>query len=316
MKKLICLGLVIIGTRLTAQQNTQTLIFGATTNVPGATLVFENASNYVTDSGYCFATVSGSNYDPQIYYDPGSYTYPYAGYYYNGVQIFNALPATADQGGPVDGAAALGTVIQLELLSVEGPAGAGLTFWEGNSDGSYGVNPTWSLPVPSSGVTNLIPVTQAANSSTNDPYGLVQNRVFGFTKPGLYKLTWQLVDTSTNGPGGTPQNLPSAPFSLYYQAGCTITSIASAPDGVQLIFAAPTGFLNPNNNGYYQHPIIYSIEQSPTLGADANWQPALDSQGQYININGDDYLHTNTVPVTSSAQFYRLNAAPVINPVG
>ena len=302
MKKLLCLMLVILGGRLQAQ-NQQYLNFGATTNLPGTTLVFENASDYITDSGYCFPTVSGSILDPNLGFAP----YPYAGYYYNCVQIFNSLPATDGDGNLlVDGAAALGTVIQLQLLSAEGPAGASFAYWEGNSDGvTYGTNLTWSVPVPSNGNTNLILITQAANTPTNDPYGSIQNAVFGFSKPGLYKLTWRLVDTSTNGPGGTPLDQPSAPFFLYYQAGCTIAGITSETNSIHLIFAAPYGALETNRN--FVSNLRYNILQSSTLGTNANWSLILDSQNNAIQINGDDYLHTNTVPQVGSAQFYRLN---------
>ncbi len=306
MKKIFCLWMLILGCQLHAQTQQQ-LVFGATTNLPGATLVFETASNYVTASSYCFPTVSGAFFDYNIYDDPDTYSYPYLGYYYNCLQVFNALPATEDNGGPADGAAAPGTVIQMQLLSVEGPAGASFAFWEGNSDGvTFGTNVTWSVPVPSSNNTNLIPVTQAANTPDNDPYGQIQNRVFGFTQPGLYKLTWQLVDTSTNGPGGTPLDLPSAPFSLYYQADCTISGITRQADGIHLKFAAPSGFLL--TDGYYY--MEYNILKSAGLGTNASWSTVLDLQGHPVIILGDDYLHTNIVAPAGTTQFYRLLGTP------
>lgn len=300
MKKVLYLMVLISCGRLQAQ-DTQTLNFGATTNIPGATLVFENASNYIAGSGYCFATVSGSVYDPNVGYD----FFPYAGYYYNCIQIFNALPATADKGGPAEGAASPGSMVQLQLLSVAGPAGASFAYWKGNSDGSYGTNLTWSVPVPSSGGTHLILVTQAANTPTNDPFGLIQNQVFGFTKPGLYKLTWQLVDTSTNGPRGTPLNQPSAAFDLYYQADCTVASISSATDGVHLVFAAPKGSLQPYRG--YVSGQSYNLYESSSLGADANWSWVLDADSNPIVIYGDDMLHTNTVTPVGGSEFYRLS---------
>ncbi len=286
----------------------QQLDFGATTNLSGATLAFVNASNYVAASSYCFPTVSGSFFDYTIADDPDSYAYPYAGYYYNNSQVFYALPATEDNGGPADDASAPGTVIELQLLSVDGPAGASFAFWERNEDGSFGTNLTWSVPVPSSNHTNLIMITQAPNTADNDPYGYSQNRVFGFSRPGLYKLTWRLVDTSTNGPGGTPLNQPSAPFELYYQADSTIASITSQSDGLQLKFAAPVGFLQVD--GFYY--MEYNIQQSPALGANANWLTISNASNHPIVITGDDRLHTNTVPASGPAQFYRLLGTPPV----
>ena len=161
------------------------------------------------------------------------------------------------------------------------------------------------MPVPSTGDTNCILLTQAPNSSANDPYGYIQNQVFGFTKAGLYKLTWRLIDTSTNGPGGTPLNTNSAPFALYYQADCTISGITSQTDGIHLSFGAPKGELELQRNFVYG--LKYNIYQSSTLDADADWSPVLDSDGNAIQIDGDDYLHTNTVPPAGDCQFYRLN---------
>ena len=245
MKKLFCLLTMILCGQLQAQ-NQQTLTFGATSHLPGATLVFQNASEYIADSGFCFPTVSGSYFDYNLGGDPGSYTYPYAG----------------------------------------------------------STNLTWSVPVPSAGSTNLIRITEADNSPINDPYGLVQHSVFGFTQPGLYKLTWQLVDTSTNGPNGTPLNQPSAPFATYYQADCTIAGITCDAAGVHLRFAAPAGALQTNNSGFSN--LEYNILQSPTLGPNANWSTVLDSESHYIIIPGDDHLHTNTLPPAGTTQFYRL----------
>ena len=59
-----------------------TFSFGATTNVPGGALVFENADTYVTNSGYCFPTTNGTPYDSS------------ANGYFTDAQIFSALPAT------------------------------------------------------------------------------------------------------------------------------------------------------------------------------------------------------------------------------
>ncbi len=310
MKRIFVLMALVLGNQLPAQDQQQ-LVFGATANLPGAALVFETAGNYLAASGYCFSTVSGACFDYTVGADRNSYSYPYVGYYYNAVQVFNALPATSDNGGPADGAAALGTVIQLKLLNITGPAGARFAFWEGNEDGSFGTNLTWSVPVPFSGDTNLIQITQASNTPTNDPYGLIQNRVFGFTKPGLYQLTWQLVDTSTNGPEGGPQCLPSEPFELNYQADCTLAGVTQQSDGTQLTFVAPSGFLQAD--GYYF--MQYNLEQSASLGADANWSAVLDSEGNSLTILGDDHWHTNLVAPAGPVQFFRLyGSSPIVLP--
>jgi len=271
MKKICCLTLLAWLGQLHAQE---TFTFGATTNVPGGALAFENAATYVTNGGFCFSTWPGTPADSS------------AGGYYTDTQIFSALPVTDPD------AAAPGTVIQVKLLKVEGPPGASLGFWEGDG-GADGTNLTWSVPVPSANNTNLIRVTEATATATNDPYGDVLGRVLTFSQPGLYKITWQLVDTSTNGPGGTPLDSPSAPFTIYYQADITIGDFAVDAAGIHITFAA----LNPFAD--------YELFQTPSLGADANWLP-LDADGN--NLPGDGRVRTITLPPppADTSEFYRI----------
>jgi hypothetical protein len=272
MKNNFWLMFMILAARLQAQE---TFSFGATTNVPGGKLVFENASGYVTNSDFCFSTAFGTPHNSL------------AGGYYNNSQIFSALTASDPN------AAALGTVIQIQLLNVEGPAGASLGFWEGNG-GVTGTNLTWSVPVPSAGNTNLIRVTEAPDSATNNPYGDILGRVLTFSKPGLYKITWQLVDTSTNGSVGTPQDLPSDPFTIYYQADVTIENFSMDANNVYITIAA----INPNADPN----LYYNILQSSSVTQDPSTWPS------FVNIYADGKVHTLTVPRTSGAavEFFRI----------
>ena len=105
MKKILCLAALVCSCHLRAQ-TPLALYFGADTNVPGGTLVFQNAGGYASDSGYCFATLPGSTYDSSL--DPDNTgLLPYLGSYYNRTVVFSALHDTDD------GGAAPGTVIQL-----------------------------------------------------------------------------------------------------------------------------------------------------------------------------------------------------------
>ncbi|HTS71391.1 MAG TPA: hypothetical protein VMO17_20625, partial [Terriglobia bacterium] len=108
---------------------------------------------------------------------------------------------------------------------------------------------------------------------------------------------FRFVDTSTNGPGGSPIQSPSDRFYLYLQADVTIAGLNVDTNGVNLTFAAPSNLPDtgtaPATN--------YQIESTPVLGPSANWQPAADL------LVGDDHLHTITLPQTNSAAFFRLN---------
>ena len=257
----------------------------ATSSSPGATLQYDPfATDYTTNSGFVFALTAGTTDDP------------YLGYYYTDDQVFIALAATLDNGGPETGHAAPGTYVQVKLLSVKGPSGASFGFWETAENGVDSTNLTWSVTVPYQNGTNLIHVSESDGSPGSDPYGHIHGRIYSVTKPGLYMATWQFVDTSTNGPGGGPVDLPSAPFSTYYQADLTIAGITKDTNGVNVIFAAPSN--QPDDLS--TPPSNYTLLSSPTLGVGANWQQVGDV------IVGDDTLHTVTVPMTNTSAFFRL----------
>ncbi|HZR18283.1 MAG TPA: hypothetical protein VFE51_13405 [Verrucomicrobiae bacterium] len=260
------------------------LAAGATSNTNGATLIFQNDGDFGGDTGFVFNLAQGTTNDA------------YLGYYYTDDLVFIALAATPDDGGPEPGAAALGTYVQVKLRSIEGPAGASFGFWETAQDGVDSTNLTWSLPVPFHNGTNLIHVSESDGSLTSDPYGHLHGRIYSFDKPGLYKVTWQFVDTSTNGPNGGPVDLPSAPFYLYYQADLTTGEINVSTNGVNVTFACPSDIpdsgIGPATN--------YQLLSSPVLGPNAVWQPTGDV------VVGDDHLHTVTVPITGNTSFFRL----------
>jgi hypothetical protein len=259
----------------------------ATSSNPGATLEYDpTATDYTTASGFVFSLAAGTTNDA------------YLGYYYTDDQVFIALAATPDNGGPEPGYAALGTYVQVKLISVEGPAGASFGFWETPENGVDSTNLSWSVTVPYHNGTNLIHVSESDGSPGSDPYGHIHGRIYSLTKPGFYTATWQFVDTSTNGPDGGPVDLPSAPFSTYYQAGLTIAAISTATNTVNVTFAAPSD--QPDDLS--SPPSNYYLESSPVLGPTANWQQVGDV------IVGDDTLHVVTLPQTNSAQFFRLGA--------
>lgn len=260
------------------------LAAGAASNGVGTPLVFENDATYGGDSGFVFNLTTGATNGL------------YQGFYYTGDLVFSALAATPDYGGPDPGAAAIGAFIQVKLFSVEGPPGGSFGFWETTENGVDSTNLTWSLPVPYANGTNLIHVSESNGSSGSDPYGHIHGRIYSFTKPGLYKLTWQFVDSSTNGPNGGPVDLPSAPFYLYFQADLTVGGVTSGTNGVVVTFATPSNIpdsgVGPATN--------YTLEGSRSVGPGAGWQPVGDA------LVGDDHLHTMAIPATNPAQFFRL----------
>jgi len=282
---LTLLASVLLATECFTALGHDHLVVGAASNTIGAPLVFENDGTYGGDSGFFFNLTAGTTNDA------------YLGYYYTDDLVFTALAATPDFGGPEPGAAALGARIQAQLLKVEGPVGAQFGFWETSQDGVDSTNLTWSVPVPYSGGTNRIDVSENNGLPGSDPYGHIHGRIYSFTRPGLYKATWRFIDSSTNGPNGGPIQSPSAPFYLYYQADFTL-NIASGTNGATIMFAAPSNIpdsgIGPATN--------YALESSSTVGPGAVWQ-------QVGNVVvGDDHLHSIPMPATNSAAYYRLHS--------
>ena len=261
------------------------LAAGATAPNPGATLVLQNLADYGEASGYAFNLGAGTTNDA------------YLGYYYTGDLVFVALAATPNYGGPEPGAAALGAFVQIQLLSVEGPPGASFGFWETTQDGVDSTDLTWSVPVPYTNGHRLIPVSEGDGTAGADPYGHLHGRIYSVTRPGLYKTTWQFVDTSANGPAGHPVELPSAPFSLFLQADLTLGRVVLSTNGLALTFAAPSNIPDSGDGPATN----YRLEASPVLGPAAAWTAVGDV------VVGDDHLHTVTVPWSGSTRFFRLS---------
>jgi hypothetical protein len=275
-------GLLAVVTSANAHEHLEA---GANSTSPGSPLVFVNASDYDTNSGYVFGLDAG---------DPGS---PYEGYFFTGDLVFAALAATPAYGGPEANAAALGSHIEVVLEMVEGPAGATVGFWETQMNGVDSTNLTWTVPVGLTNGTNHIVVSEADGSPGSDPYGHIHGRIYTVDQPGLYRVGFRYVDTSTNGPGGGPIQTPSDRFHLNWQADVTISGIVAATNQINLTYAAPshlpdTGTAPATN---------YQVESTPNLALTANWQPTGDV------VVGDDHMHTITLPRTNGSAYYRLN---------
>jgi hypothetical protein len=156
------------------------------------------------------------------------------------------------------------------------------------------------LDVPFQNGTNLIYVSESDGSPGADPYGHIHGRVYSVTKAGYYRATWQFVDTSTNGAGGGPVDMPSAPFATQFQAGLTIDSITIGTNGASILIAAPS--FHSDNAGAGTQPAQYTLEGSATLGRDASWKPVADP------IAGDNRMHSIDVPLTTPMRYFRLSA--------
>lgn len=241
---------------------------GALGQNQGEPLYFANGDDFIVSSGYVKTLV---------WTNDGRY----AGYYQGGITP-TVLPATPETGGPAPEAPALGSFIEMRLVSVDAPAGGLFGFWE-----SGATNPTVQLSGEGTEADRWA-LSESDGSPGSDPYGHIHGRRFATTLPGLYRIGLQLVDRSTNGADGGPIHLPSEVLYLHFQAGITITSIVRQTTGATITFGAPA-------DG------TYVLESSTNLASASGWTPIEGT------APGTDHFETLSDEDTDGAtRYYRV----------
>ena len=213
----------------------------------------------------------------------------YLGYYAQNITL-TALPTTAAHAGPDPQAPAPGSFIRARMACVEAPSGGRFAFWDTGA-----TNPTISL-VAGESATNTWALSQNDGSPGSDPYGHVHGRRFTATVPGVYKVTFQAIDTSTNGAGGGPIHTPSAELPVYFQAGVNVVEVE--PDHeeghVHVRFGGRLGYL-------------WQVEASTDLGPSAIWLPAGNP------VVGDDvFIETIHEGDPGVQRFYRVKGTHIL----
>jgi hypothetical protein len=242
---------------------------GAVAQTNGAKAVWANAQNFIASSGYV-KTLDPTN------------SGRFAGYFQNNITL-TVLPATSAHGGPAENAPALGSLFHCRMSLLDGPAGGLFGFWETNSTADTG--PFVSVGVGQT-ATNMFRLTQNDGAPTSDPFGHIHGRRFSASKAGLYKVGFQAIDVSTNGPAGGPIHAPTDVLPVWFQAGPTLPWITRTNSVTRVTFGAVG---NRNN----------IVEYSTNL-SHSSWT-ALRT-----NVGTD---HFQTVSDTNSAdaqRFYRL----------
>ena len=248
---------------------------GAMDSTVGKALYFPNGFNFVTNSGYFLPLKKATNG-------------PYAGHH-QGSLTLTALPATGDNGGPAFGHAAFGARIEAVVVSVDGPPGGSFGFWD--SDGEEDATQlTFSVPVGQRLGTRSFVLSQNQGESGADPYGHIHGRRFSATVPGLYVVGFQLVDTSSNGPGGGPLHPASDILPMYVQAGLTLAAVGMEDGALVVVYAAEKG-------------VTYRLERA------AQWPPASESDWTLVGqpLVGTGKLERVTgIPAGNESAWFRL----------
>jgi MYXO-CTERM domain-containing protein len=194
------LGAVLGTTAVQAQH----INAGALGTNQGDQLYFENGASFVNTSGYT-KTLTYATTGTYVGYIQGSIT-------------FTASARTALGGEtPSPTAAALGSFLELGIVSVTGPDGGQFAFWDAGA-----TTPTFSY---ASGFSVASPVSTwdlsdpaTAGDPGEDPFGHLHGRRLTATVPGSYTVGFKIVDTSVNGTGGGPIHSASETFLVNFTA--------------------------------------------------------------------------------------------------
>jgi hypothetical protein len=200
---------------------------GASNAAQDAPLVFSNGANYNTAAGYdVYLTFTNAGSFSNLYQGAGA--------------TFTALASTLDNGGPAFGHASDGSFLQLQFVSMSGPAKGEFAVWEQDPADPSTSYPSFKMPVGTVNGTNLLALSESDGSPGADPYGHIHGRTFTASRPGLYKLGCRLLDTSSNGAGGGPIHTPSDTYYFYFQAGLTISSCVMNSNSFEVTFGTAT----------------------------------------------------------------------------
>jgi hypothetical protein len=207
LKSFGLLGALLLGLNTgTVQAQLLTVTAGAVSTNAGAKLKFVNGTNFAAASGYKIPVV----------YQQFINRY-YTNFYYGTTNLlFQALSVKTNS----TTAAAAGAHVVCQIVSVTGPAGGVMTFWEQGAKW-----PTYQFPVNgvyATGKNRIIlgNVETGAGVPGGDPFGNIRGRRFTFNKFGEYLVTYRLYDDSENNPtAAVPIHLPSDPLTIKFVTG-------------------------------------------------------------------------------------------------
>ena len=193
----------------------------------GTVLASALITTALAETGHIFVGATGKNQGDQLIFSNAadfngftkSLTYTnaatYAGYYQGNITL-SPLPTTAANLGPVANAAADGSFIRAEIVSVTGPAGDHFGFWEKGA-----TSPTYSIPTGTFDGHFGFDISDAsigAGQPGADPFGHIHGRRFTTDLAGDYSVGFRVIDTSVNGVAGAAIHAPSEVFILNLNA--------------------------------------------------------------------------------------------------
>jgi len=280
LKSSCLLGALLLGLNAATVLAQPTFIeCGAEGTNTGAKLMFVNATNINPASGFV----------QPLYYQRIASRYGTNTFYTSTNLVFTAVSSKTNAAS-----AAVGAYVVCEVMSVSGPAGATLSFWEqGNG------RPTYTFPVGGTYATEksrfiLSNIENGAGRPDGDPFGAIRGRRIVVDKAGEYDVTYRLIDTSKNHPTlvNTPIHAPSDPITIKFTTGLDLsfTRITSSTNALGTV--STLVFKNGAITNLF-------VEASTNL---VNWDPVI---GPFATLPVSQ-LTTNVFTNNVDTLFYRL----------
>lgn len=175
-----------------------------------------------------------------------------------------------------------GAYIRARIVAVAGPAGAHFGYWKANwslnNDAPYASfaahEPIPAEPLDPSDpqASGIFHLSQGYDGPEEDPAGHIHLRSWTADQPGDYFITFRLLDTSTNRPGGAPWHTPSKDYILHFRASPSFQPVAQRIPGTGLVLTWPSLMGTWDDDLPAQTGIVFTIERSTTLDA-LGWTP-------------------------------------------
>lgn len=301
MKKLFCATVFALIALVPTVQAHYHCNIGALSQVSGTPLYFLNGGAFVTNSGFVL-TLNADIYPNTTNSNPAVSTDPaYAGYYITTDVNNLSFTATDKDPGLNFDPICPGVQVCLRFVSVSGPPGGNFGVWDVNEffvgddyneEGNDAPSLTYSLPVGLTNGMDFIQISENDASPGCDPFGHIHGRQYSATKPGLYCVTVQAFDNSSNGTDGGPVQTPTGLLPIYFQAGSQISALTMDTNQVVVSFPAQLG------TDYY-------LQATSNLADTNGWQTVAGP------VSGNDNFQILTDTNWNAAQrFYRLQLTP------
>ncbi len=281
VKSYCLLGAALLGITAETLHAQSFVNCGAVSTNLGAQLKFVNGTNFVAGSSFV-QLLTFERFTNHFTGAGGSYCYTSDTAISNSPQtiIFQALSAKTNSA-----AAAFGSYIACKILSVAGPAGGVLSFWESSAGW-----PTYTFPVGGVYDTNknwfeVGNLENGAGSPGGDPFGSISGRRFTVNKAGEYLVTFQLYDISKNHPTdlNSPIHTSSDPLTIKFATKVDIAATRFAQtNGVVTMTFKQGGLTN------------LFVEAATDLSG--NWVPVA---GPFTNAP----VTTNSVQILTTLKF-------------